>query len=312
MNSLEIALTKINGKSVSLHSMSSNALESFISVMSSLKALATTIASNEDLTFSITEGSAQFALEAPPDTMNLIYEELDLAIRGESENKNVTTYLRSIQDQIKSEDYKYRFLYKRSNKQNINLDQKLLNSRRISLKRKRNQYDYKLQIVNGYLNQIGGNTPNYHFDYGGGSKITISCTVEEAKYINQHLYQNVQSLLLCKEWDDERKNEYAHKAIVDEELVKQIKTYLNLYNRESELVRKLTITHDFINEMFKIKLGQKIVYLLLLAFNDNNFHLSEIKTMLVISKPFQDTKEIGDARNALNDTYLEKKNKSKI
>lgn len=313
MNRLEIALTEANGESVSLKSMTPDALESFMSVMSSLKSLAIAIISKEDLNFSISEGSAQCVVEAPSDSMNLIYDELDIAMKGESEDKDITTSLRSIQDQIKRENYRYRFLYKRSQNPTIDLYSRLINSKRISIKRKRNQFEYKLLIKSGFLNQIGGKTPNYHFDYGGGEKITISCTVPEAQSINQYLYTNVQALLLCKQWYDENKrDEYTHKAIIKDELVKKIKTYLNSYNKERELVRKLSLTHDFIDNMFNEKLGHQFLSYLLIAFNDKNFHLSELKTLLVISKPFREMEEIKKVRNALNETYKEKKNKSKI
>ena len=313
MDQLEIALKEVNGEPVSLKSMSPDALESFMAVMSSLKAIAIAITSKDELSFSITEGSAQGVLEAPTTSMDLIYHELDIAMKGESYNKDVTTNLRSIQDQIKRQHFNYRFLYKRTSQPTIDIYSTLFNSNKISLKRRRNQFDYKLKIKSGFLNQIGGNTPNYHFNNGEHETITISCTIEEAKTINQCLYLNVQSLLLCKEWyEEDKRDEYIHKAIIEDEFANKIKTYLNSYNKENELIKKLTLTHDFIHDMFDEKLGHKILNYLLLAFNDKNFHLSELKTLLVISKPFKDMKEIDKARSALQKTYEEKKNTLKI
>jgi len=312
VNQLEIALKEANGESVSLKLMTPDALESFMLVMSSLKAIAESLTIKDNLNFSISEGSAQCVLEAPQDSMEIIYEELDIAIKGESEDKDVTSNLRSIQDQIKRENYKYRFLYKRSNKPPIDLYSALFNSKRITVKRKRNQYEYKLKIKSGFFNQLGGNTPNYHFDYGGGEKITIGCTVNQAKKINQYIYSNIQALLLCKEWyAEDKKDEYTHKAVLDEEYVNHIKTYLNSYNKENELLRKLRLTHEFIDKMFNENKGHKILFYLLLAFNDKHFHLSELKTLLVISKSFREEDDIEKVRKALLETYEEKKNKLK-
>jgi hypothetical protein len=308
VNQLEIALKEVNGEPVSLKSMSSDALESFMSVMSSLKAIAIAITDKDDLSFSITEGSAQGVLEAPSTSMDLIYEELDIAMKGESYNKEVTSNLKNIQDQIKRQNFNYGFLYRRTSQPTIDIYSTLFNSNKISLKRRRNQFGHKLQIKSGFLNQIGGNTPNYHFNSGERETITISCTIEEAKSINKYLYVNVQSLLLCKEWyEEDKKDEYVHKAIIEDELANKMKTYLNSYNKEIELVRKLTLTHDFIDDMFNDKIGYEILHYLLIAFNDKNFHLSELKTLLVISKPFKDLEKISEARVALQKTYEEKR-----
>lgn len=308
MNRLEIVLKDVNGEPVSLKSMSSDALESFMSVMSSLKAIAIASTSKDELNFSITEGSLQGGLEAPKSEMDSIYKEIDYALKGESEDKEVTMHLRNIQDQIKRQNFNYRFSYKRNHEPTIDIHSILLNVKRITLKRRKKQYEFKLKIKSGFLNQIGGNIPNYHFDSGGGEKITIACTIEEARKINHCLYQHVQAIVLCKEWyDEDKKDEYIHKEIVDLELADKFKTYLNLYNKEKELVRKLTLTHEFIDTMFNEQLGFKMLKYLLIAFNDKNFHLSELKTILVISKSFKDSQEIAKLRLALLKTYEEKR-----
>lgn len=313
MSLLEIALEEVNGDAVSLKSMSPDALESFMSVMSSLKAIAIYIADENELSFSITEGSAQCLLNAPDHLMDSIYDELDTAIKGESGDKEVTTYLRSIQDQITREKFSYRFLYKKHDKPTVDLYFALNKCKRISVKRRRNQYDYKLKIISGFLNQIGGSTPNYHFDYGGGKKITIGCSIGQAKNIKQFLYQDVHSLLLCKEWyDDEKRDEYMHKIILDEELVNDLKKYVISYNKEDDLIKKLTTTYDFIDKMFAEKKGHRALYSLLLAFNDKHFHLSELKTILLISKSFTEFSDIREVRDILKITYNDKKEKLKI
>ncbi len=313
MNKLEIILNEANGEPVSLKSMSPEALESFLSVMSSLKAIAVAIANNNELSFSITEGSAKAVLEAPSVPMDSIYKELDIAMKGQSEDKEVTTNLRNIQDQIKRQNFNYGFLYKRVNQPTIDIFPTLYNSNRISLKRKKNEYEFKLIVKSGFLNQIGGNSPNYHFDFGNGEKITISCTVDDAMTINQCLYKNVQALLLCKKWYDiNKRDDYFHKIIIEDEFSDKVKLFFTDYNKENDLVKKLTFMHDFIDDMFNEKLGHKMLYYLLIAFNDKNLHLSELKTLLVISKAFKNNEIITKAREALVKTYTEKKNKSII
>ncbi len=306
---LEIILKEAYNEQVSLDSLTPEALESFMTVMSSLKYIASSIASNDLLTFSIKKGSAVCAVEASTATMDLIYEEIDTAIKGESEDKELTSHLRSIQEQVKRSNFDYYFLYKPYKKEIFNIHQRLKDSSKIIVKRKKRPYTFKIKIVKGFLNQIGGKFPNYHFDYGHGEKITIGCTQEEAMIVNQFLYQEVDALLLCKEWTTpDKRDEYSHKQILDPDTSRLLKTYLKTYYREENLLEKLTLTHDFIDETFETtQLGHKVLSLLLIAFNDKNFHLSELKTLLVISKPFKNHESIKNPRKALLETYTKKK-----
>ncbi|MCJ8163803.1 hypothetical protein MKJ04_03050 [Pontibacter sp. E15-1] len=308
LDKLEIALTEANNEVVSLRSMSVEAIESFLIAVSALKTIAVSIVHDERLNFSISEGSAQCELEASEEVLASIYKELDNAIKGNSTDKQVAGNLRSIQDQIKRESYKYRFLYKRNQQPPINLQVRLAESKRISLKRSKNKYNYKLKVIRGFLNQIGGNKPNYHFDYGSGQSITIECTIEQAIEVNRYLYKEIESLVLCKEWSiEDKKDEYFHKAIVSPNIARSLKLYLDLYYKEQDIISKLTRTYDFVDKMFaESEEGKLTVLYLLLGFNDLKFHLSEIKTALVISKPFRNDNLMENARRSLLETYNSK------
>ena len=81
----------------------------------------------------------------------------------------------------------------------------------------------------------------------------------------------------------------------------EFKNFLNVYSKESDLVKKLTLIYDFIdNTIYK----EDMVILLMEHFNDVKFHLSEIKTILIISKPLIDN----ELRKKLIETYNKKKN----
>ena len=289
--------------------MSSDALESFMTVMQSLKSIAETTIEKDELSFSISEGSALCAVEAPKKYMNSIYSEMDLAIQGKSDDKELTKHLRIIQNHIKNENFAYQFNYKEQSKV-TNLHTILRNSSKISARRKqRDPYTFKLKVKSGYLNQIGGQNPNYHFDFGLKNSLTIDCSMEEAKDIKSYLYQDVESLLLCKEWNKaDKKNEYFHKIILDKNLAPIFKSFIKSYYEKDNLVDKLTVIHDFVDESFEnSRNGHTILKYLLIAFNDKNFHLSELKTLLIISKPFKEHRDLKDLRKELLETYQNKK-----
>ena len=307
-NSLEIALTEAEGTNVSLNSMSKSAIESFVSAVSSLKSLAVSVAEEETLNFSISEGSAMCTVNAPQQSLDAIHLAIETAIGGKSEDKSVTSHLRNIQTQIKRENFKFRFLYKKNNEVVLDIYEPLLKAKKIALKRSKKRFQYKLLLVSGLLNQIGGKNPNYHFDYGDGNKLTIACSQEEAIDVNQHLYKKVQSLLICKEWYEiDRKDEYYHKIIVKEEHNQPLRAFLKKYNNEKNLIEKLSLIHDFIDSCFEKDYGHDILKYFVTAFNSPFFELSELKTLLVISKPFKEHPLIKDSREKLLETYLTKK-----
>ncbi|MEP1306095.1 MAG: hypothetical protein ABJK11_05615 [Balneola sp.] len=291
--------------------MSPEALDAFLAVMSSLKTIALSVANEDEVNFKIKEGSALGVVEAPKSKMALIYKELDNAIKGESDDKIFTSGLRRIQEQFQRDTFDFDFHYYDNLKSEpIALHRRLKNTSRITAKRVKSSYLYKPKILQGYLNQIGGKDPNYHFDYGGGHKITIDCSKEEADSIKNYLYKDINSFVVCKEADKNKmKENYLHKVIIEKEYTGDIKTFIRAYNQENDLVNKLTSIHDFIDESFskKKKYGFEILSYILKGFNDKNYHLSELKTLLVISKPFINHDKIELARKSLIETYNEKK-----
>jgi len=307
---LEIRLYEEDDTSVSLGSMSASAVDSFVKVVTALKELALTTMEEESLIFSIKEGSALASVQGNDPSMTVLFNEIDEAIRGRSQDKDVTKCLRVIQNELKREKFSYNFNFY-DQKERVNLYDSIVSSNRISVQRKpKSAVSYELKIIGGFFNQIGGKDPNYHFDYGNGDKLTIDCSIEEAKEINKHLYTKVNSLLISKNWNNsDRKEELTHKVVLDSDLVTPIKNFLKDYNKEENLIEKLTLTHDFIDNQFRDNPKKfELLSALLIAFNSDKFHLSEIKTLLVISKPFKEHDLVKQLRTNLLETYNAMKN----
>ena len=185
----EIRLSKIDEVSVDLNRMNADALQSFLEVVASFKHIAESVVGKADLSFAIQAGSALCCLAAPSDQLAAIYREMDLAIEGESDNKEVTDSLRRIQQQVKREGLGYEFQYHQST-QMIALHDRIISAKRIGLKKRRAAPQLKIGLFAGVINQIGGEHPNYHLDGGNGDKKTIACSVEEAVKVNMFLYQS--------------------------------------------------------------------------------------------------------------------------
>lgn len=301
----KISLSEDQGKAVSLREMSSGAVASFMLVVNSIKEIACdVIFDDSELNFSILEGSAAFAVNGATDSTDLIYDEIEKAIEGGSNNRNLTKHLRVIQDQIKRDRFQYKFIYDKSAKV-IDIHTKLKESKRITTARSKSLYQYKIEILSGFLNQIGGTDPNYHFDYGGGDKITIACSKAEAQSINKYLYKETFSLVVKKEWfDDEKKDEYIHKAIIDSpDIVRFMKTFFKSYYKESNLINRLSTFYDFMEKVLKRNDKFEILKLLLTAFNYKGVDINEVKTLLVITKGLKNNENIKELREELVSNY---------
>ncbi|MGK0236021.1 MAG: hypothetical protein ACI9EK_002564 [Psychroserpens sp.] len=311
---LDISLKSENGNPVSLQALSTEALESFLIVVSSMKEIITSCVDESLIKFKIIEGSARCYAEVPSKEMKEAYHLIDDAIEGRSSDKTITRNLRNIQLQLKNKSYDYRFVYSDlSLNKSIQLGSRLKESNRITAKRLKGEYQYKLSVLSGHLNEVGGVSPNYHFDYGGDEKkMTIQCSKSEAIEVKKYLYTRVSSLLLIKEWNSsDKKNENYHISVIEDDSISApIRVFLRKYNDNDDLISKLSAIYDFVEKALSKNKeeGLKVLSYLLRGFNNKRFHLSELKTLLVVSKPFINEKEIKEDWCNLLDTYENKKN----
>lgn len=178
---IEIRLAYVNEEEVHLKSMSKDALNSFLSVAESLKNISEHLLS-DDVTFSITKGSSCFAVHSSPSNINELGRLMNEAIQGNSSNQVVTDNMRRIQSEIQKPNFSYNYY-----SQGRDIADQIKVAKKITKKRVTRFFDYKVEVLTGLLNEIGGNEPNYHLDRGKGDKVTIACTIEEARSITTPL-----------------------------------------------------------------------------------------------------------------------------
>lgn len=291
-NKIEIRLSDVNAQEVHLDSMSAQALESFLVVSDALKNIAQSISS--DLTFSIEKGSVRFGVMSSTETMNAIYRSMELAIEGESEDEIITSNLRKIQQEMLQQDvYSYQFLYG-----SANIGTRLQEAKKISKKRVKKHYENELDVVSGYFNSIGGNDPNYHFDYGGGKKVTVDCTMDDAYILKDYLYSNITCLVKKKVATEDVDNKtYTHCSVLEKNQVNHLKTFINDLNDTEDLLNRLDLIYDFIDDsQNRIKDLKVILKNYSLFFSDVN----EFKTLLIISEGFIHDLEIQQYRDMID------------
>lgn len=291
---IEITLNSVDGEHVDLNNMSVKALESFLSVTNSLKNIAESI--SQEITFTIKKGSAYTAVNGSEFEIGNIYNTIDKAISGESIDDNITSNLRNIQKELQNEVFKYQFKYA-----NINLDERIKNAKKITKKRNRSAYQTELTVLSGFFNSIGGNDPNYHFDYGLGHKTVIDCTIKDVDELKDYLYKTISCLVIKKfQIEDSEKTTYHHCSILQENQVEFFKEFSKNINKANDLFDRLDLIYDFADNSDSVIEDLSILLKSYhLFFNDIN----ELKTLLIITKSLKDNPKIKNYRKSLLENF---------
>ena len=286
---IEIKLKYVDNEYVDLKKMSVKALESFLSVTESLKNIADNI-SNE-VTFSIREGSACASIHAPEPLLENIYNSMNEAISGDSEDDIVVKNLRNIQNELKNDNYSYYFKYA-----DISLDKNIRQAKTITKKKSYNIYENKLAILSGFFNSIGGVNPNYHFDNGLNEKIT-DCEIADVDELKDFLYKNISCLVLEKSSKTSDKITYSHRSILTTENQKtNFRSFLRTMENSKDVFDRLEAIYDFADNSESRIEDLKI---LMKSYNDLFTDVNELKTLLILTKSLKDNSDLKKYRERL-------------
>ena len=288
---IEISLNSVDNEDVNLERMSLKSLESFLNVTTSLKNIAESISDN--ITFTIRKGSAYAAVNGPKTEISRIFNSIDTAIKGESKDDLVTSNLRNIQKEIQDDVFGYQFKYSGND-----ISERIIKAKRIAKKRSRDRYKSELTVLTGFFNSIGGTNPNYHFDSGAGvKKVTIECTVDNAKELKEYLYENI-SCLVYKSYSESnpQKFHFKHCSILSEDQVQPFKEFTKNLLESGGILERLDSYYEFIE-----KSSSKTYYLKILmeAFLSGYSDLNELKTTLIISEGLKNHPELKSLRSKL-------------
>lgn len=87
-----------------------------------------------------------------------------------------------------------------------------------------------------------------------------------------------------------------------------IKTFMEDYYNIDNLLDKLRAIYSFAKHHEDKETYLKALKDLILEFSNDSFHLSEIKTVLVITMPFSKVSYLSNERKTLVNIYVNKKN----
>jgi hypothetical protein len=194
-------IIKINkdsqGNELSLESMPIEAAESLKIFIDSLTQFAKMHEHESDVRLSLKNGCVENAL-IYSETETSIADEIEEIIEGKADNNDSIKLFKAIQDRVKANGLDYSVLHT-MNHETINLTEKFKAKNFPYNRGPRKEHKEKVLFVVAYLYEAGGDkTTNIHLRIDD-EKIKVKCTEEEAKRLNQRLYDNV-FIAVLKKW----------------------------------------------------------------------------------------------------------------
>lgn len=306
---LKLSLEQANGSKVSLDNLSGEALTSFLQAVSHLKNIIKSQSDERKITYKIVEGSASVEALSAVGEIDVFYGKFRETLDKGNPNSEVIKEYKLLKECLSNDDLDFDFHYTLNGNKKEDLKERVISSR-FKSKRDRSPWKHELAVKMGQLYLVGGTSPNYHLELGRNEKFTIHCSKEDAIEVNKDLYRNIKVLVEAKTKKSKAVDEkLTHKIILDSENAGIFKKFLTEYNKTNDLIEKLGLMHDFVfdNSNDKIKLLHLMKYLII-GFSSENFHQSELKTVLVISKAFKDDPFLSKERTKLFEIYNHKRN----
>lgn len=293
-NNIKIKLDFAENADVHLDNMSLTALESFLKVTTALKNIVSTV--SENVTFSIEKGSAAAVAYGSTAEIRSIYQKIDEAIEGESDDEIITKNLRDIQGEIQNEVLRYQFFYS-----DIKLEEKIKNATRIQKKKIYNKYRNEIRILTGKFDEVGGSKINYHLEQASAERYTVDCTEYEALELKDYLFKTISCLVTKRVAEnDSVKPIYTHCAFLETEQISRFRDFFTAYQELEDILKRLDFIYNFFDNSSNVVRDMATM----LKASKNIFQdVNELKTLLVLSNGMRENELIRDYRKLVDDNF---------
>ena len=281
-------IIKINsdshGNQLSLDNITIEAADALMIMIESLTNIAKLYDENPDIKISLKNGSIESCL-IYPSTGNLIQEEIENIILGNSNNNEKIKFFKAIQDKIKSNGLDYTVI----NKVNDEIKDLtvIFKSNNFSLKRaRRTEFNEKVEFIQGRLYESGGKVKtNIHLENNLQEEYKVECTQEQAIEINQRLYSNIY-LSVLKKW---RLNQNPTYQLIDNYLTEdKFINYKSFYNniKNTTTLDRFDLVYNRIVEIIESdEINNGEILKIMRLYNNPNSDRGIIRTILMTIKP---------------------------
>lgn len=281
-------IIKINsdshGNQLSLDNITIEAADALMIMIESLTNIAKLYDENPDIKISLKNGSIESCL-VYPSTGNLIQEEIENIILGNSDNNEKIKFFKTIQDKIKSNGLDYTVI----NKVNDEIKDLtvIFKSNNFPLKRvRRTEFYEKVEFIQGRLYESGGKVKtNIHLENTLQEEYKVECTQEQAIEINQRLYSNIY-LSVLKKWRLNQKPTYQLiDSYLSEDKFINYKTFYNDIKNNPTLDRFDLVYNRIVEIIESDEINNGEILKIMRLYNNPNSDRGIIRTILMTLKP---------------------------
>ncbi len=281
-------IIKINkdsqGNELSLENMPIEAAESLKIFIESLTEFAKMHGHGSDVKLSLKNGCVENAL-IYPESDTCIADEIIEIIEGKADNNESIKLLKAIQDRVKANGLDYSVLHK-MNQKTINLTEKFKSKNFPYNRGAKKEHKERVIFIVGYLYEAGGDkTTNIHLRVDN-EKIKVECTEDQAKKLNQQLYDDVY-LAVLKKWKTGSKPTH---TLLDS-YISQIRfdEYQNFHESitTDKTLERFDLLHDKLIDVYTNAENNRELLKLLRIFNYTQCDRGVLRTILMALKPIK-------------------------
>jgi hypothetical protein len=290
-NSFIIKINKDSkGNDLSLKNMpieAAEALTVFIKNLSDIAKFKNSL-DTQDIKISLSDGCIESEISYPSHRVD-IDDDITNIVNGNSSTNELIKYFKSIQDKIQENGLDYSIIH-RVNNTPTDLTQ-LFKQKKFPLKRRtKTNREISIQFISGNLYNAGGKIQsNIHIDLVDGP-IKIDCTKNQAKAINNYLYESTY-LSVLKTKKKERLDKYElvdyYTDSTNYELYQSLHTELRHLNPYERYSRFHDIIHDFMHEEIELERSLVKITKLIRLFDNELTEAGMLRAILVNLKSFK-------------------------
>jgi hypothetical protein len=296
-NKIEFKLTKdIDGSDIELSNMSLEAIKSFNVLLDSVLKIVSNAVNPNNIRIKIEKGSASISAKCDNSQIETIFADYNDVIEHRSSKKELVHPWRSVQDLIVSNGYAYEINFVKDSIPHAVTDN-IKSARPIRSRAIRTQPEFQICFLSGKLQTIGGKNPNFHLIDDEGNADVIRCNESDAIIVKNSLYHNVYISCWRKNVPDKRPLYFYCDIYPKPSIFDEFKSFIEAYDI-TELDEFLYQLHNKVKEYLSKKDKTHLVKFIKL-FNHQSTDVNILKTILVITKAFNDNSSINPSRNLI-------------
>jgi len=295
--------TDVDQQDVHIDSMSIDAAKSFSIILDSLVRIVENTPGCENAKIKVIDGSAAAVIEAPTDTIQMLYQGFEDTRMHKCENREVVSSYSSFQKLFKANGLGYTADFY-IDLERISILNTIKDSRQFRTKSQKTVSDTSIKFFQTQLIEVGGKYPNIHFLGENEEKITASCSQNDAIRAKEFLYTDIKLSV----WKTEKEGKRAVYECCDiyrnAQAFEEISSFIESIEEKSDIDLLMDL-HKEIKSRLLIgdAISLRRIARIMRIYSHDSTDLNKLKTILLVTKSFKEREEIAQHWQWLNKLY---------